>query len=243
MHLRKIHFLVDDYPTDSYYPFDLPTFRETRELEFREPVTLFVGENGSGKSTLLKAITRRCGIHIWKTIETTRYEINPYEELLGHFIQVEWVDGHVPGAFFSSEMFHDFARNLDEWAAADPGSLKYFGGKSLMTQSHGQSLMSYFRARYRIEGLYILDEPETALSPRSQLAMLDLLEKEGKAGHAQFIIATHSPILLACPGATIYTFDRVPIQEVAYRDTEHYRLYRDFMRKMEKKLEIGEDRG
>ncbi|MGD8387375.1 MAG: AAA family ATPase [Desulfobacteraceae bacterium] len=243
MHIRKIHFLVDDYPTDSYYPFNLSRFRETPALEFRAPVTLFVGENGSGKSTLLRAITRRCGIHIWKTIETTRYEINPYEELLGHFIEVEWVNGYVPGAFFSSEMFHDFARNLDEWAAADPGTLKYFGGKSLMTQSHGQSLMSYFQARYRIEGLYLLDEPETALSPRSQLAMLDLLEREGKAGHAQFIIATHSPILLACPGATIYTFDRVPIQEVAYRDTDHYRLYRDFMKKMERKLEPDEKRG
>lgn len=105
-----------------------------------------------------------------------------------------------------------------------------------MTQSHGQSLMSFFEARYRIKGLYLMDEPETALSPRTQLDLLNLLEETGKAGHAQFIVATHSPILLACSGATIYSFDQIPIDEIAYEDTEHYRVYRDFMKKMERKL-------
>jgi len=98
-----------------------------------------------------------------------------------------------------------------------------------MTQSHGQSLMSFFKARYRFKGLYLLDEPETALSPRSQLELLQLLKKLGAAGHAQFIIASHSPILLACPDATIYSFDDIPIKKIAYRDTEHYRVFRDFM--------------
>lgn len=236
MHLKNLSFLVDHYPTENYYPFNLASFRETERLDLNSAVTLFVGENGSGKSTLLQAISRKCGIHIWKTIETTRYEINPYEDLLGSFIEVEWVDGYVPGSFFSSEMFYDFARNLDEWAASDPDMLKYFGGKSLMTQSHGQSLMSFFKARYSIKGLYLLDEPETALSPKSQLEMLELLESAEAAGKAQFIVATHSPILMACQGAAIYSFDHVPIRGLQYKDTSHYKIYRDFMKKMERDL-------
>lgn len=236
MHIRGITFLSEEYPTDSYYPFNLETFRRTKSLKLETPVTLLVGENGSGKSTLLRAIANRCGIHIWKTIETSRFEFNPYEQLLWRFIDVEWAGEYVSGSFFSSEIFYDFARNLDEWAVSDPDTLRYFGGKSLMTQSHGQSLMSFFGARYRIKGLYLMDEPETALSPRTQIDLLNLLEETGKAGHAQFIVATHSPILLACSGATIYSFDQVPIGEIAYEDTEHYRVYRDFMKEMERKL-------
>jgi len=118
---------------------------------------------------------------------------------------------------------------LEEWATTDPGQLELFGGKSLVTQSHGQSLMSFFRSRYKLEGLYLLDEPETALSPSSQLELLQLLSKNAKAGHAQFIVATHSPILLACEEATIYSFDKMPVSTVKYEDTEHFRVYRDFL--------------
>jgi predicted ATPase len=192
-------------------------------------VTFFVGENGSGKSTLLEALARVCGIHIWRERERTRCTANPYEDKLYRCVSVEWTDGVVPGSFFGSAVFHDFARILDEWAAADPGQLAYFGGQSLLTQSHGQSIMSFFRARYAIKGLYLLDEPETALSPRTQIDLLRLLGDTASVGHAQFVIATHSPILLACPVATIYSFDRSPIRPVAYEQTDHYRLYRDFM--------------
>ena len=143
--------------------------------------------------------------------------------------ELEWVDGPIPGSFFSSEIFKNFAQNLDEWAATDPGQLKYFGGKSLLVQSHGQSLMSYFRSRYGIKGLYILDEPETALSPKSQLELLEILVKNSRSGHAQFIVATHSPILLACPGSTIYSFDHAPVRSIDYEDTDYYRIYKDFM--------------
>ena len=94
--------------------------------------------------------------------------------------------------------FKDFTHVLDEWAVSDPGQLEYFGGELLVTQSHGQSMMSYFRARYKIRGIYLLDEPETALSPKSQLELLDIINKNSLTGQAQFIIATHSPLLLAC---------------------------------------------
>ncbi len=229
MHLKSVRFHPDRYPTREHYPFKLDIFRRTGGIDFRTPVTLFVGENGTGKSTLLEAIARQCDIFIWQEGGRTRYEVNPYEDKLCHYLSVEWVDGGVPGSFFGSSVFQDFARILDEWAATDPGQLDYFGGKSLLTQSHGQSIMSFFKARYAIRGLYLLDEPETALSPKTQLALLDLLEKMSAAGHAQFIVATHSPILLSCPGATIYSFDHAPIASIPYEDTDHYKTYKAFM--------------
>ncbi len=229
MHLAGITLHPEKYPTRAFYPFSLPVFQQTERIDFASPVTLFVGENGSGKSTLLQAIARACGIHLWRGVERTRLAPNPYEEALGDYLTAEWTDGKVPGSFFGSDIFHHFRQILDEWAAADPGQLDYFGGRSLMTQSHGESLMSFFRSRYRIKGLYLLDEPETALSPRNQLALLQVMGKAGEGGHAQFVIATHSPLLLAAPDAVIYTFDRVPLRPIAYRDTEHYRIYRDFL--------------
>lgn len=200
------------------------------EIRFRSPVTFFVGENGTGKSTLLEAIARKCGIHIWEGMERTRYEKNPYEKALHYATSVAWTDGAVPGSFFASQIFRNFAQLLDEWAALDPGLLDYFGGKSLISQSHGQSLLAFFRSRYRLRGLYLVDEPETALSPRSQLELLRLLGEATQADGAQFVIATHSPILTACPGAEIYSFDSVPAERVEYEATEHYRIYESFMR-------------
>ena len=229
MHLTRIEILGDSFPQCGTYPFTLEVLRRTRGLEFPGPVTFFVGENGSGKSTLLEAICLRCGIHIWRGDERARCDPNPLERELYRHITHEWAGGPVPGAFFSSNLFQNFARILDEWAAADPGVLEYFGGRSLLTQSHGQSLMSFFRARFTVKGLYLLDEPETALSPKTQLRLLRLLADMTVDGHAQFIIATHSPILLACPGAVIYSFDRTPVETVGYEDTDHYRVYRKFM--------------
>jgi predicted ATPase len=110
-----------------------------------------------------------------------------------------------------------------------------------MTQSHGQSLMSFFQNRYQIKGLYLLDEPETALSPRSQLALLDILTKTTRTQQAQFIIATHSPLLLACPGAIIYSFDDADIKQIAYEETTHYQLYKDFMEDKNRYLEPTEE--
>ena len=229
MHLNKLTLLSEKYPTREYYPFSLKLFNQTKSVAFSSPVTFFVGENGTGKSTLLKALCKKCGIHIWQSAINTRLQPNPYEEALYMFLNIEWDDGKVPGAFFGSETFQDFAQYLDEWAASDPAMLEYFGGESLITQSHGQSLMTLFKARYQIKGLYFLDEPETALSPRSQLELLQVLRKMGEAGHAQFIIATHSPILLACPGAHIYSFDHTPVRKISYRETEYYKIYKSFM--------------
>lgn len=236
MHLNSVSFLIDDYPTLEKYPFSLDLFNNTQKIAFQSPITFFIGENGSGKSTLLEAIANRSGFHIWRGIQRTRYDVNPYEEELYRFIRMEWVNGMVPGSFFAADIFRNFAKNLDEWSAMDPGMLKYFGGKSLMSQSHGQSLMSLFKARYKIKGLYLLDEPETALSPKSQIELLGVLKDMSLKGHAQFIVATHSPILLACPDADILNFNRLPLASIEYEDTEYFRIYRDFMNNRNKYL-------
>ncbi|MEW6673614.1 MAG: AAA family ATPase [Thermodesulfobacteriota bacterium] len=229
MHLQKIAIDVQKFPTRTQYPFNLDIFNQTQTIPLDLPVTFFAGENGSGKSTLLKAVARKCGIHIWNGIQTPRFEKNPFENLLHHAVSVEWKAGEVPGSFFASQIFQNFSRVLDSWALADPEIINYFGGKSLVAQSHGESLMSFFKARFSIKGLYLLDEPETALSPRSLLELLQLLIRMGRAGHAQFIIATHSPILMACPDATIFSFDQIPIGAIEYEKTEHFRIYKDFM--------------
>ncbi len=228
-HITGVTLQHERYPTGSHYPFCLPIFRQTRRIAFESAVTIFVGENGTGKSTLLEALARASGVHIWSRSEETRYEFNHYETLLYSCLKPEWSNGTVPGAYFGSEVFKDFRYILDSWAAADPGQLESFGGKSLVTQSHGQSMMCYFRSRYKIKGIYFLDEPETALSPRSQLELLDILHENSQAGHAQFIIATHSPILLACKGARILSFDHSPVCPIEYRETDHYQLYKRFL--------------
>jgi len=240
MHLNRIFLHPEKYPAKNCYPFNQQIFKKSKVIHFDSPVSFFIGENGTGKSTLLEAIAHKCGIHIWCNEERMRYEVNPYEKSLHHYLNIEWENDQVPGSFFGADIFRHFVQSLDEWAVADPAMLQYFGGKSLVTQSHGQSLLSFFRARYKIRGLYLLDEPETALSPRSQLELLKLLVKMAEAGHAQFIIATHSPILMACPDATIFNFDVIPIEPVEYQHTEHYLVYKDFMLNPDKYLPVNE---
>jgi predicted ATPase len=220
-HIGKATLRHDRYPADDVYPFGLPVFRETGSVLFERPVTIFVGENGTGKSTLLEALARACGVHIWRASGGVRNRAKERGGDLHRCLEVEWSGDVVPGAFFGAEIFRDFKGILDEWAALDPGQLIHFGGKSLVTQSNGQSMMSYFRARYQLRGIYFLDEPEAALSPRSQIELLKVIGENARGGHAQFIIATHSPILMACADATIYSFDHVPLRTVAYEETDH----------------------
>jgi len=229
MHLNNVNILPEKFPTTEVYPFNLKLFQQTRTVEFTTPVTFFIGENGTGKSTLLRALANKCGIYIWEFKDINKFKYNKYEQDLYKAISIEWANGSVPGSFFSSDIFKDFSQILDEWAKGDSHILDYFGGESLMNQSHGQSIISYCRARYKIKGLYLMDEPETALSPRSQIALLEVITQMSQQGHAQFIICTHSPILLACPNAMIFSFDSAPIKSIDYEDTEYYRFYRDFM--------------
>ena len=228
MYLSKVKINGDRYPSNRLYPFNITTLRETAELSLSRPIAFFVGENGSGKSTLLEAITRKCGVHIWHKPKRHIAHHNPYETRLVDYITLNWINGEVPGSLFRAETFHDFSDFLDDVALCDPGRLKYHGGRILNTLSHGEGILSYFSTRYHIKGIYFLDEPEAALSPTSQVKLLRLLQQLETEGHAQFIIATHSPILLAHPGAQIFSFDSSRIEEIAYEDTTHYKLYKQF---------------
>ncbi len=228
MYITQVKVNSREYPTDRHYPFNVPVLREPFELSFRKPVAFFVGENGSGKSTLLEAITRKCGIHLWDRPKRHLSHNNPYETRLADYITVTWANGRVPGSLFRAETFRDLADFLDDVALCDPGRLKYHGGHILNTLSHGEGILSYFGGRFNVKGLYILDEPEAALSPSSQIKFLRLLQRLEAAGRAQFIIATHSPILLALPGAQILSFDSRRIKEVDYEETAHYRIYEQF---------------
>ena len=233
MHLEKVIICPEKFPVKDQYPFNLDILQNTESVSFNKPVTFFTGENGAGKSTLLTAMVKKCGIHIWSGLARQRAVHNPYEQALSFALELKWKNGSVPGSFFASRIFRHFAKLLDEWEAASPGNFKYFGGKSLMTQSHGQSLMSYFSSRYKLRGIHFLDEPETALSPKSQIELLKLLYNLSRKGHAQFIIATHSPILLSCPDADIYNFDHAPISRIPYKKTDTYKVYKDFMGNMD----------
>ena len=228
MHLIKVRIHGERYPTSRFYPFDIPVLRETPELTLTRPVVFFVGENGTGKSTLLEAITKKCDIHIWDKPRRHIVHDNPYETRLADYVEVTWANGSVPGSLFRADTFREFADFLDDVALCDPGRLRYHGGHLLNILSHGEAILSYFGTRYQIRGLYLLDEPEAAFSPTSQIKFLKLLRLLEEDGHAQFIIATHSPILLAHPGAQLLSFDGARIEEIAYEDTAHYKIYRQF---------------
>ena len=229
MHLRRIRILQHRFPATTAYPFNLEVLRSTASLEFLSPVAFFVGENGSGKSTLLRAIARSCGIHIWEGLERARLVNNPHEEGLHACLEREWERGEpVPGSFFSAELFRSLAQSIDEWAINDPEVLEAYGGKSLLVQSHGQSYMSFFVNRFRLRGLYLLDEPENALSASSLFDFLKLLEELALGGISQFIVVTHSPILMSLPDAEIFSFDESPLAKIPYRETKHFKLYKEF---------------
>jgi predicted ATPase len=229
MHILSIEIDPEGYPTKEIYPFNIDVFRTKQKLLFNNPVTFFLGENGTGKSTLLRAIALKCNIYIWEHSERTHVKYNPYMNDLFKHIRISFSDGEITGSFFGAEIFRHFAELLDEWAKMDPAVLNYFGGGSLTTKSHGQCNMTFFENRFKKDGLYLLDEPESALSPKSQIELMKIIRHSVQQANTQFIIATHSPLILALPGSSIASFDHTPIQELAYEETEYYKLYREFL--------------
>jgi predicted ATPase len=228
MHLTEVRIEGERLPTRGIYPFNIPLVGQATRLAFTRPVAFFLGENGSGKSTLLDAISRKCGMPIWDKPRRHLVHHNPHEARLADYLSVTWSNGPVPGSVFRAETFREFADFLDDVALCDPGRLPYHGGQLLNTLSHGEGFLAYFGGRFQLRGLYILDEPESALSPANQVRFLHLLRRLGTEGDAQFIIATHSPILLAHPAAQIFSFDGLRIEEVTYEETMHYQIYKQF---------------
>lgn len=215
----------------SHFPFDIPAFGRGIALDLPTPVTFFVGENGSGKSTLLEALAEICGFNPEGGSRDHHREAREDRSALAQALKLSWLPKMSDGFFMRAESFYNFASYLD-----GVSDFTAYGGRSLHHQSHGESFLALFQNRFE-QGLYILDEPEAALSPQRQLAFLRIIHQLVTPRHAQFLIATHSPILLAYPGATLYQFEDGGIREVAYRDTDHYLVTKEFLSGPERMLQ------
>lgn len=239
------------------FPFDVPVVRQLETLELSPGVTFFVGENGSGKSTLLEAIALAAELPTVGSDETRDDTTLAAQRALAKHLTLSWTSRSKRGFFLRAEDFFGYAKRLSRMksdmreelariereyegrsdyakglammpALTSLGALDSQYGGDLDGRSHGQSFLTLFEARFVPGGLHLLDEPEAPLSPQSQLALMTLmLDMIGKGG--QFVVATHSPILLAFPGATIYNFDRTPPERVAFDDLEHVNLTRAFL--------------
>ncbi|WP_019120597.1 AAA family ATPase [Brevibacillus massiliensis] len=237
MFLRSVTLLKDKITDEETYPFSIPAIRGLDTLDFVNGVTFFVGENGSGKSTLLEAIAYQCGFHTAGGGKNNYYNVDSSQAALGEYIRLSWLPKITQGFFLRAESFYHFATYLDRLAKDDPSfNYRGYGGRSLHEQSHGESFLSLFLNRFGGKGIYLLDEPEAALSPARQLAFLRLIHQLVNGGNAQFIIATHSPILLGYPDAKIFSFDSDGIESVRYEDTEHYQITKGFLNRTEKFL-------
>lgn len=210
------------------YPFNLPAFSHGIDLAFRTNVTFFVGENGSGKSTLLEALAECCGFNPEGGNRDHHRAVFADRSELAQALQLSWLPRVTEGFFLRAESFYNFASYIEEVS-----DLRAYGGKSLHAQSHGESFLSLFVHRFE-QGLYLLDEPEAALSPQRQLSFLKVIHDLETPGHAQFLIATHSPIILSYPGAVLFDLDGDAIREIAYRETKQYLVTRDFLNSPER---------
>ncbi len=237
-YLQNVSIKPDAQIDFDAYPFTVPAVRELGTIEFHADVTFFVGENGAGKSTVLEAIALALGYgHEGGTRNVqmrTAESVSPLHEslrLARSFRKPR--DGY----FLRAESFYNVATYMD-----DVGYLESYGNKSLHAQSHGESFMALLTHKLQGNGLYLFDEPEAALSPNRQLAALSAIHRLVQE-ESQFIIATHSPILLAYPNAKILQFDGSGITEVAYEDTEHFAVTRDFLNHYARRLEqlLAED--
>ena len=229
MFLKKVTLLRDDLSLEGQYPFTIPTINKLTELELTNSVTFLVGENGTGKSTLLEGIADNCEFNTAGGSRNNLYEVEAAESALGKYLRLSWMPKVTNGFFLRAESFYQFASYIDEVAKECPKTLENYGGKSLHKQSHGESFLSLFLNRFNGRAIYLLDEPEAALSPQRQLAFLRIMHDLVKEEDCQFIIATHSPIILGYPDATILSFDQGEIEEIEYEMTGHYQITKYFL--------------
>lgn len=232
--LRQIIFKRENVSDWDAYPFNVSVIKTMKNLDIKNKVCFFIGENGTGKSTLLEAIASVYGFGKEggsRNISFTTAEKDTND--LSNYIKLSWSQKILGGYFFRAESFFNLASYIDE-LRKDPreGGKAYlsYGGKSLHVQSHGQSLLALFNNRFSGNGFYLLDEPEAALSPKKQLSLLIIINNILKEHpNSQFIIATHSPILLAYPDAQIISFDHKELREVKYEETENYQITKNFL--------------
>lgn len=236
-YISKISF--DNKLNKNSYLNDLPVIKylsQVGELSFSSDVTFFVGENGTGKSTLLEAIAVAYGFNAEGGSKNFRFSTNATHSELCDHISIAKSGYAKDGFFLRAESLYNVATNIDDMdkeASFDPFVIESYGGVSLHHQSHGESFLSIVQNRFFGNGLYILDEPEAAISPMRMLTLMAEINSLVKK-NSQFIIATHSPLLITYPGADILSFTEAGISNVHYKDTEHFALTKRFLDNPEK---------
>ncbi|MDC7125444.1 MAG: AAA family ATPase [Spirochaetales bacterium] len=235
-YLREVS--VKNHPDDlnSKYPFSIPAINSLTNLKLGKNVTFFIGENGSGKSTLLEALAIALGFNAEGGSVNYQFSTRDSHSNLYEYLSI--VRSYLrpkDGFFLRAESFFNVATNIEEMDSVSmnaPSIIGAFGNISLHAQSHGESFWSLLMNRFFGKGLYLLDEPEAALSPARQLSALSRIHQLAE-NSSQFIIATHSPILMAYPGALIYEFSREGIKEIEYEETDHYQITKSFLNNRE----------
>lgn len=234
--LKAITLLRDRVKNQDDYPFSVPVIRSLTELRFKSRVCFFVGENGTGKSTLLEAIASHYGFGPEggnRNFSNNSSESNRSVEPLAHALRLSFDNRTGAGFFLRAESFFNIASRVDALGISDS-----YDGRSLHSRSHGESFLTLLDAKFRCNGLFLMDEPEAALSPQRQLAFLVLMHdvvREYK--NAQFIISSHSPILLGYPEAQILSFDGPRIQEAEYDQLANMQIVRRFLNDRERFLQ------
>lgn len=238
------------------FPFNIPAVKFAKEIILNSKVTIFVGDNGSGKSTLLEAIAYKINLPLIggfiKANNRTGFEA---AELLQPYLEIEWKRNTSKGFFFRAEDFSDFINAVEQERNKIAGSLSDLKGQvddaiidkmsesmnyklhemrknygeNMQAFSHGEAYLKILQTRIGDKGIYILDEPEAALSPLKQLSLMSFILEVLKNKNSQFIIATHSPILMGIPGATLYEIQENSMQQVSYTETDHYRITKTFL--------------
>lgn len=220
-------------PPEDGYPFDIPAIRALeRGLEFHPKVTFLVGENGSGKSTLLEGLADKWGFSRESGNRSKMFASRSYDTALAPALSLVRTSARpMDGFFLRAESFYNFATEMDELEKEPFCGNGYFsyGGKSLHERSHGESFFALFLERFNGHGLYLLDEPEAALSPTRQMALLVRLHDLAN-DFSQFVIATHSPIILSYPDSIIYEFSETGIDRVSYRDSQPFQVTSRFLK-------------
>jgi len=222
-YLRRITSIAERVDPGRY-PFNIAAFSRGIDLTITSNVTFFVGENGSGKSTLLEAIAEDSGFNPQGGGRDHQVAGHRDRSDLASALQLSWSLKVTDGFFMRAESFYNFATYIEESGS----KFERYGGRRLHDQSHGESFLALFSNRFD-RGIYILDEPEAALSPQRQLSLLSIIHQLETTGRAQFLVSTHSPIILAYPGAILLSLDGKEIRQVQYTDTDHYRVTKQFL--------------
>lgn len=228
--LKKIWLDADKAAGHKGYPLDIPCIRaEPFEIEFTHPFTVIVGHNGSGKSTIMEAIAAICGFG--KFGGSKDYDLGEdRNEHLSKFLRASWLPKVTQGFYTRAETIAAFIQQIEDIANDSEYGLairdRYDGG--LVQKSHGEGFATIFKNKIGNKGIYLFDEPEAALSPAKQIEFVKLLHEKESTGYTQFIVATHSPFIMAYPGACVLHLTPQGIVEKSYKETENYRILRDF---------------